>query len=188
MQRGRPAAARAALLLGLLGSALAGCGDETCGPGDAPAAGVEVVTTDGAIVYGAFTSSPNNDCTPPGAAVTSLTVDGFQQGVEPPVPTLTLCIPRPDRIGGGPLALGLTDTDPVRLVDVNAVQAGCSLALDRSDTPSATATLSGVCGNGADPAGFALALAGALNLRRSCGDAVDTVIVELRGRAAVTAL
>jgi hypothetical protein len=172
-------------------AALAACGDDTdCGPGDAPASGITVATPDGAITYGAFTSSPNNDCTPADGQLTSLTVDGVQQQPTPVgmfTPHLALCITRPERTGADPVPFGLTDDDPINLVSVNAEAGGCTFALDRSTAPEATATFTGYCADGSDPAGYAIELAGSVTLARTCGADIDTVTVELGGAAAVEA-
>jgi len=179
----------APLLVCLAG--LPGCGDGgECGPGDAPASGVTATIAADTVTYGAFTSSANNDCTPPGASVTSISIHGEQQQPAPTgafTPQLALCISRPDDIGGDPIALGFDSDDLVQIISVNAEAGGCTFAAaDRSTPPEATITFSGFCGD--DAAGYAIELTGSVALTRTCGAAVDTVTAELGGRVAVEAL
>lgn len=148
--------------------AACGSGDDSCGPGDAPAAGAALATDRGTVTYGGFTSSPNNDCPHPQGELTALTIDGTQVGVDGFF--LTFCIPRPELIEAGePIALGLTDDDLVRLVNVNAELDGCLVALDRAAPPPATITFHGWCDDGGSSAGYAIELAGTIELTITCG-------------------
>jgi hypothetical protein len=99
---------------------------------------------------------------------------------------ITLCIGRPDLLASQPLALGAEPTTDVHVVDLSGTAGGCTLTVDRSQPPGGTASASGLCGNGGDPAGFALVLDATLTLTRTCGATVDTVPVTLRGRVAVS--
>ena len=180
------------VVLAVVVSMLVACGgdDEECGPGDAPADGITVTTSDGAVSYATFTSSPNNDCTPPDGSATSITLDGIQSAPTPTgfAPHIAFCIPRPDEVAvGTALQLGLTDDDDVRLVDVSGDQAGCIYTLDRTNAPTATITLEGYCGDGLNSAGYSFSLAGDVALTRSCPDA-ETLTATVSGRAAVDAL
>ncbi|MEO8701173.1 MAG: hypothetical protein ABI867_14075 [Kofleriaceae bacterium] len=156
--------------------------DESCGPEGAPASGIVAATTPTSIEFGNFTGGPNNDC-PDTDGIVSLTIAGTAS-----VGTgfLTLCVERPDRFGDA-LDLGFDDAGvPVHVVDVTASADNCSYRLDQTVPPTGTATSDGLCGNGADPAGFALVLDGTVSLQRTCGTTIDTVAVTLRGRVAVS--
>ena len=177
-----------ALLAALAGG---GCGDDgaTCGPGAAPAAGL-TITVDGEVVtYGGFTSSINNDCTIAGSGVISVSVHGTQVGG---TGALTLCLPRPDLLGGDPVPLAPTRLPPdpadrVHLVDASAtLAAGCTLARDPAAAPAATATFTGYCAGGADPAGYALAVSGTVGLKRTCLAGTTSVTGAVDGTVAVT--
>lgn len=165
---------------------LAGCGGgDSCGPGNAPEAGLVVAGTGVSITYGALSGSPNRDC-PDAAAPTgviSLSIAGTQSGA---TGFLTLCIGRPDLLAKQALSFGAEPAAQVHLVDLSGTAGACTLTLDRSTPPSGTATTTGMCGNGADPAGFALQLDAAVTLTRTCGATVDSVAATLKGTVAVT--
>lgn len=166
-----------------------GCSGDDCGPGDAPADGVTLTSGAASQTFGGFHSSANNDCPPPGGSgPTSLTVEGHQ--VDPAVSNrfLTLCLPRPDQIGGDPVALD--DDSLVQVIDVMAQDSdGCRYDLDRTgELGSATVALSGFCKDGTDAAGYALSLSGTLPMTRTCGSAgAEPVTMTLAGTVAVTA-
>jgi hypothetical protein len=162
-------------------------GGGECGPGDAPADGVTVTTPEGvADSYGGFTSSPNNDCTPMGASVTSISITGREVGGSS---FFTVCIPRPDQVGDAPLALGHEDQDEARLVDLRGdLASGCSLSIDRSRPIAATIAFRGWCGDGLDAAGYAIELAGEAPVVVTCMDGENAVTATLGGSAAVEAL
>jgi len=164
--------------------ACSGGDDETCGPGDAPAAGITAeVEAGSSVVYGDFVAGPNNDCPDPSdpSAPTSLTIVGTQTGQAFP---LTLCVRRPDRFGATPAALG---TDIV-IEDVGAVVGDCQIRLDRQGAaPSGTATATGLCDRGTNAAGFALELSGAVSVIRTCGTVSTPLRLTLSGRTAVAA-
>ncbi len=174
-----------------LAAALAGCGDDggaTCGPGDAPADGL-TITVDGEVVtYGGFTASINNDCTVAASGVISVSVHGTQIGG---TGAFTLCLPRPDLLGADPVALSPSRLPPdpadrVQLVDASATLAGgCTLARDPAVAGAATATFAGYCAGGADPAGYAIGLAGPIGLRRTCPAGVTAVVGTAAGSFAV---
>jgi hypothetical protein len=174
------------LLMGLLGPGLgAGCAGQECGPGEAPAAGVNALLAGQSISYGGFTSSPNNDCSVPGAP-TSLTLDGVQTD---PAPSrtlhLTFCLPRPDRLGSGPVALD--DTERVEVIDIfGELDDGCLFLLDRDVPPTGTIDFQGYCDQGLDAAGYAVVLDGTVAATNMCTG--ERVTVELGGSAAVQAL
>lgn len=168
--------------------ALAGCGgDDDCGPDGAPDASL-VAAGDGlALTFGEMSAGLNNDCPAADApaGVTSLTVHGTQVDGDG---FITLCIERPDLIGDRAQALGpRLGAAEVHVVDVSGAANNCTYALDTAQAPTGTASASGVCGDGADPAGFALVLDGALSLVRTCGTATSSVAFTLRGRIAVAA-
>lgn len=138
------------------------------------------------IRYGDFTSSPNNDCTPPGRQPTSLTIDGRQLDPQPSISFgITLCVPRPDDIGSQPVTLG--DPERLQLIDVFAELAdGCLVQLDRTGQSSGTASFEGFCGDGSDAGGYAMSFDAAIPVTRMCDGQADTL--ELSGRVAVEAL
>ena len=176
------------VLVLLAGSLLTGCPSDgdTCGPEGAPAEGITASNgSDITLTYGGLSSLSGNDCPDPAApsGVISLSIEGTQVGG---TGLLTLCIPRPDLLKDG-RTLGTTgNMGQLRVVDFSAMANGCTFALDSTMPPTGTATGTGVCKNGTDPAGFALAIAGTINLRRTCGATVDTVALTLAGEVAVT--
>lgn len=167
--------------------ALAGCPSEgdSCGPDDAPATGITGSNADVMLAYGNLSSLSGNDCPASDApsGVISLSIEGTQVGG---TGLLTFCIPRPDLLSKG-RALGTTASmGEIRIVDFSGMANGCTFALDSTMPPTGTATGTGVCKNGTDPAGFALALTGTVNLRRTCGATIDSVALTLAGKVAVT--
>ncbi len=180
------------IMTAAIAALLAGCGgdDETCGPEGAPAEGITITTPEGTVTYGAFTSSANNDCTPPDGSATSITLDGVQASPAPTgfPPHLAFCIPRPDEISAGAaIPLNLADLDDIQLIDASGEVGGCTYSLDRTVTPTGSITLTGYCGDGLDAAGYALALSGDVALTLSCPDA-QPVTATFGGTAAVDAL
>jgi len=176
-----------AVTTGLVVALAAGCSsDASCGPGGAPSAGAVTSATGVALTFGGFVGGANNDCPATGApaGVVSLTIHGTQTDG---TGQLTLCVSRPDLLTERSQALGGDASAEVRVVDLDGTTTGCSYAADPATPVTGTASSSGLCGNGSDPAGFALVLDGALALTRTCGAAVDTVSVALRGRVAVSA-
>jgi hypothetical protein len=73
----------------------------------------------------------------------------------------------------------------VQIIDLNGEVASCAYTFDSARAPTGTATATGVCANGNDPAGFALALDGGVSLTRTCGTMVDTIDVTLAGEVAI---
>jgi hypothetical protein len=168
------------------GAQVAGCSDDSCGPGGAPDTGLVATGDAVALTYGHLTSGLNNDCpagdAPPG--VISLTIQGMQTDG---TGLVTLCVPRPDRLARQPQALGLdVASAEVRLVDISGTANACNLSIDRTQPVTGSATSSGLCGNGSDAAGFALVLDGTVSLKRTCGATTDSLQVALHGRVAVT--
>ena len=165
-----------------LGAGTACCGGDTCGPGSAPVDGLELAGTGVDVKYTMLQAHPNNDCRDPNApaGVVSLTINGTQTGT---AFGLTLCIPRPDKLGSGALALG---TDVV-VVDTGAdIGGGCTLSHAATPAPTGTVTSSGACGNGSDAAGFALTFEnGVVPVKRTCGANVDVLMLALTGTVAV---
>jgi hypothetical protein len=184
---------RAALLILLLaGCADCGGGGEPCGAGDAGATGLTVTVDAVTLEFGNFTSSANNDCSVAGSP-TSVTIDGEQTDPAQPSFFLTLCLPRPDQISGDlvplvPSAIPPGDDDRVQVINVNGnLGGGCLVTLDSAGTFDATAEFGGFCGDGVDPAGYAMALAGTLPGTRICpGPVQDDVAIELGGVVAVS--
>jgi hypothetical protein len=178
----------AAALVAALALVCAGCSDDAprCGPEGAPADGITLSIGGETVTYGSFTASINNDCTIAGSGVISVSIHGSQVGG---TGSLTLCLPRPDLIGAAavPLSPPTLPPDPadrVQLVDASAsLAADCTVARDPGGAPAAQATFTGYCAG--DPAGYALALAGTLALRRTCPAGTDTVGGTIAGAAAV---
>lgn len=187
-----PRRARVLVLgVGLLGAVAAGCGDDgddACGPGGAPAAGVTLTVAGETVTYGGFTASVNNDCTVAGANVISVSVHGTQAGG---TQAFTLCLPRPDLLGAEPVPLVPSRVPPLAddramVIDASAaLGGGCTVAKDIALAPAGTATFRGYCGGGADPAGYALEVSGTVPLVRTCGATVDNVVGTLGGTVAV---
>lgn len=192
-------------MLGALGVAAcvlgsAGCGgeDAVCGPADAPPAGATVAIGgpggDATIAYGDFTSSPNNDCPPPGGSpITSLTIEGTQTGLAPDERfSMVLCLPRPDEIGSAPIALD--DDSLVQLIDVNArLDGDCFLRLEAGTAPSGTITFAGYCDDGSAESGYALTFDGSAAGIRTCldgagGSTDEPATITLTGSVAVEAI
>jgi hypothetical protein len=163
-------------------------GNDDCGPDGAPSAGLIASGDQVSLSFGQLSAGLNNDCpaSDAPAGVTSLTIHGTQ--TNNPGGFLTLCVARPDLLAHHPQALGLDVAgSQVHLVDVTGTATNCTFAIDRARPPTGTASASGLCDNGGDPAGFALVIDGALGLTRTCGANVDSVAVTLRGRVAVAA-
>jgi hypothetical protein len=177
-------------LLAISLALLVACDDDaqTCGPEAAPAE----LTASGAVelVYGVFEGGLNNDC-PDSAApegVVSMTIAGKQVGATVNR-FFTLCVPRPDRLADG-LALGVNqipaDPQQIQIIDAQGEADGCTFAFDDTTPPTGTATTTGLCDNGANPAGFALTIDGTYTMQRTCNATIDTVTVTVNGTVAVT--
>lgn len=183
-----PSSTSAAWLLAGAGLvAGAGCGDDSCGPGGAPAVGLIADGSGVTLTYGQLTGSLNNDCpdTAAPSGVTSLSIEGTQSDGQG---RITLCVGRPDLLAKQTLTLGANTAGvPVRVIDFAGSANSCMFAIDPAGAPSGNASSSGLCGNGSDAAGFALVLDGSLPLTRTCGATVDKLTVSLHGRVAVHA-
>lgn len=169
-------------------SVLAGCGDDnsSCGPAGASAAGLIAGNDQVTLTYGAMTGGLNHDCPDPAApdGIDSLTIQGAQtdgSGI------ITFCVPRPDQLAMGKVALALDvpGSLDIHIIDVIGDANSCDFSFDRTLPPTGTAEASGLCGNGSSAAGFALIVDGALSLTRKCGTTMDKVSVTLRGKVAV---
>lgn len=136
------------------------------------------------MTYGQLVAGLNNDCPVSDApsGVVSMTIEAVQSDGQG---RITLCIPRPDQLADQALALGTANGAAVQIFDFAGTANNCTLAIDASRAVGGTASTTGLCGNGADPGGFALVLDGTASLTRTCGANVDTVAVTLRGRVAV---
>ena len=163
----------------------AGCGGgDSCGPGGVPSIGLIADNPVVILTYGQLTASLNNDCpaSDAPAGVISMTIGGTQHGGQG---LITLCVGRPDLLETQELALGSDAAAPVQVVDLAGSNNNCTFTVDRTMPLTGQAHASGLCGNGADPAGFALVVDAALSLTRTCGATVDTTGVTLHGRVAV---
>jgi hypothetical protein len=178
------AAAALAILAGCGGGGNSTDAPAACGPGDAPQTGL-IASGPATLTYGQLIGGLNNDCPATGApaGVISLTIAGVQTDG---TGLLTLCVARPDRLAGQAQSLGQDVAgSEVRVVDLTGTASGCSFTLDTAKPVSGTATSTGLCQNGGDPAGFALTLDGTLSFTRTCGATVDSVQATVHGRVAV---
>jgi hypothetical protein len=177
-------------LVFVAGAAGAGCSDDSCGPGGAPDSGLVASGDAVTLTYGHLIAEQNNDCPAPDAppGVISLTIRGSQTDA---TGFITLCVARPDLLAKQAQALGPDAAgSEVRLVDISGTANVCRLTIDRSASAqpiTGSVTSSGLCGNGSDAAGFALALDGAVSLARACGTTTDSLRVTLSGRVAAAA-
>ena len=165
---------------------LAGCPGDDCGPSGAPMTGLVATGTMVTLDYGNLTSLIGNDCPDPAAptGVISLSIEGSQVGGPG---FITFCIPRPDLLMEGDRTLGtFGSTADVRIIDLNGDFQNCQHTIDATMEPTGSATATGVCENGNSAKGFALTLDGALSMRRTCGAAMDSVAVTLRGRVEIS--
>lgn len=165
------------------------CSDNSCGPGGAPDTGLLASSDMVTLNYGNLAGSLNNDCPAADApsGVVSMTIIGHQTGsvLSNATGLLTLCVARPDLLAKQAQAIGVDAGAPVRVVDLSGDANSCSFAVDKNQLATGSATSSGLCGNGSDAAGFALAIDGSLSLTRTCGTTVDSVQITLHGRVAV---
>jgi hypothetical protein len=76
----------------------------------------------------------------------------------------------------------------VKVIDFNGMANNCTLTLDSLAPPSGTVTADGMCDNGTNKAGYALAFNAHLVLNRMCATSNDTVPVTLSGTVAVSAM
>lgn len=177
----------------------AGCSDDAaCEPGPTGVAdtGLTASAEGTTITFGPVASGANNDCPVDGtpAGVISVTLGG-SQAAPAGVGVISFCLPRPDLVdGGGEFPLdpdrhpALAD-DRVHVIDLDAtVDADCTWHHDPEDPPSGTATFTGFCADGTDPAGYGLVLDGELTVTETCAGMPDReVTVTLGGSIAVTA-
>ena len=166
----------------LLTAGTACCGGDSCGPGSAAPDGLGLAGTGVDVKYSGLVAHANNDCPDPNApaGVVAMTIDGTQVGTSFSV---TLCIPRPDKLQAGETAQLGTD---VQIMDLDAtLGGGCTLARAASMPASGTVVATGVCGNGGDSAGFALRFDGVVPETRTCGAQVDVLNLALSGTVAV---
>lgn len=161
---------------------LVGCGGDVCGSGAATDANLMVTGGSVNLAFTDLRAGANNDCPDPAApaGVISLTVTGAE---DDGTGLVTFCIPRPDLLKTNSLTLGTG----VRIVDVSGSDASCTYSVDRSRPATGTVSSTGLCGDGTDGRGFALVFEGGVSLRRTCGGAVQTVEVQVRGHVAVAA-
>jgi len=162
------------------------CSDDgggSCGTKGAAEFGLTATNgSDVSMTFGGMTSSANNDCPDPAGApdgVISLTVVGTQSGG---TGTINVCIPRPDTLATTPGRLGFD----VKIIDLKGDANGCTLKIDSTAPPNGTVTSDGMCNNGQDKAGYALAFEGNVVFTRMCNGTSDSVATQLSGTVAVT--
>ncbi|MBV8756350.1 MAG: hypothetical protein JO257_03680 [Deltaproteobacteria bacterium] len=161
------------------------CSDDggSCGPKGAAAFGLGASNgSDVSLTYGNLSSGANNDCPDPAApaGVISLTLSGQQSGG---TGIITFCIPRPDLLATTPGRLGFD----VKIIDLTGDANSCMLKIDSTAVPSGMVTSDGICKNGQDKAGYALAFNGHIVFTRTCAGTSDSVPAQLSGTVAVTA-
>jgi hypothetical protein len=164
----------------------AGCNGDECGTGGAPVSGLVVSNAEVTLTYGNLTALVGNDCPDNNApsGVVSVSLEGTQTDGSG---LITICIPRPDLMNAGDRTMdGPTSTADIRIIDLQGSANTCTYRRDGTRPTSGTGTGSGVCGNGDDPAGWALTLDGALGLRRTCGTDITVIDVTIAGTVAVT--
>ncbi len=166
---------------------LAGCSDDSCGPGDAPMTGIVAGDVTVKLTFGNMTSRAGMDCpdgtAPPG--VVALTIEGTQTDG---TGFFTLCIPRPDLLNQGNRTLGaIGSTADIRIIDLRGSAGSCTFTIDSTRPPTGIGGGAGVCDNGTNKAGFGIELDGAVSLRRTCGTTIDSLAVTLTGNVAVAA-
>lgn len=161
------------------------CSDDGGGScGTKGAAQFGLVATNGSDVsmtFGGLTSGANNDCPDPAApaGVISLTITGAQSGG---TGVVTFCIPRPDLLTTTPGRLGFD----VKIIDFKGDANSCTLKIDSTAPPSGNVTSDGLCNNGQDKAGYALAFEGHVVFTRMCNGTSDSVPAQVTGTVAVT--
>ena len=161
----------------------AGCGDDSCGPGDAPQSGLFLSSADVTINFANLTAGLNNDCPDPAApeGIVSMTLQGTQvEGTG----RVTLCVSRPDKLQDGPIQLGGTS---VQIVDLKGDANGCMYDYESMRPVTGTVSSSGLCDAGSSNAGVALTVDGAVSLNRVCPTATDIIAVAFQGTVAVAA-
>jgi hypothetical protein len=169
------------LALAIAAAGLGACSGDTCGPTSAPVDGLTLAGTGVDVAYTMLGASGNNDCPETGApsTVVSLTIAGTQRGGSFPI---TLCVPRPDRLSAAPVALGTA----VQIVDLSAdLGGGCTLTKATTGAITGTASVTGLCGAGEDPAGFALSIDGVVPMKRTCAAGTDVLDLALKGTISV---
>jgi hypothetical protein len=173
---------RLLFLSSISGLVATGCGDDSCGPGDAPKTGLLASSADVTLTYGNLTAGANNDCPDPDApaGVVSLTIGGTQTDG---TAIVTFCLPRPDQLAQMDLQLGTG----LRIIDFNGEKDGCMFTIEGTRPVTGTVHATGLCDNGKDSAGFALGIDGNISLRRNCPTMTDTIAVTLEGKVAVAA-
>ena len=166
-------------------AALAGCSDDTCGPGNASPKGLLAGDQDQMLTFGNLISSANNDCRDASApaGVVSLTIGGTQTDG---TGLLTLCIPRPDMLAASVSLGGVGAASPnVQIVDLTGTANNCDYAIEQTRPVAGNVISRGLCNNGTDKAGYALVIDGHISLKRTCPTATDTIAVNFNGTVAV---
>jgi hypothetical protein len=167
--------------------ALAGCGgdDSACGPTNTSPAGLSVAGSGTNLFFAELMAGANNDCTPTGSDVISLTIQGTQTDG---VGFVTFCIPQPQKLTTG-LALGsdVPGDEPAAILEdlVAATTDGCTYSFDPTTGVTGTVRATGICDDGTNAAGFALAVSATLAMTGSGGASCGTLDVQLAGTAKV---
>jgi hypothetical protein len=142
---GWTARARDALLV--LTFVVGACGgdsdDSSCGDEVSPITTPATITIGSAVFsYSGFTWGANNDCTPTGSSVISVTLRGGQTGPSSPVAGFGLCLPQPDQIGKS--AINLQDATLVQLAGATAND-DCLTMANSGVKPTGTVKFTGFC-------------------------------------------
>jgi hypothetical protein len=170
------------LLITSLG--VVGCGDDSCGPGDAPDTGLLASSADVTLNFGNIEAGRNNDCVDPAApeGVISLTLQGTQVGG---TGRITLCVGRPDLWETQALPLGGTS---IQIVDLRGDADGCTYDYEPSRPPTGSIATKGMCDAGQGADGFEMIANGIVSFNRVCPTVTDTISVSFAGTVAVTSI
>jgi hypothetical protein len=138
------------------------------------------------FTFGGLAEGANNDCTPTGSDIVSVTI---QSSLVSGAASVTLCVPRPHDFSTA-LAVGSNQPQgvqpPVILENLSASTPSCFYNLEPGTPVSGTARAVGLCDDGAGSAGFALVIDVFTTLTGSgSGSNCGTADVELVGSAAV---
>jgi hypothetical protein len=163
-----------------------GPGNTVCGPGSASATGLAASGSGLSFIYRGSMEGANNDCTPTGRMVISVTIELVQDNG---TGFLTFCIPRPDELATD-LTIGSDmpgNEPPAALISFEGTSAdGCVYAYNPGATTTGSLHATGVCNDGAGSSGFALTVDGSMTMTGSGGSScLASVVVQLAGTVAV---
>jgi hypothetical protein len=103
---------------------------------------------------------------------------------------ITFCVPRPDQLAKQPAPL---NSEQARIIDLNGEVGGCRYQFDAARPVTGTFAASGLCDAGANKAGYAITIDGALSLKlapqqpATCTKTSHDVEVTFGGTTKITA-